>query len=95
LASSNDISLSYGQEAVRINPRSERNQYLVAKVLSREDDLQSPLPFLREAVQLDPDYAEPHYLLGQLYLKLGRRVEADREFGLFQEVNKRTPHAKR
>jgi tetratricopeptide (TPR) repeat protein len=88
-------ALSYAQEAARINPHSARNQYLVAKALSSKDDLQSPLPYLFKATQLDPDYAEPHYLLGQLYQKLGRRAEAQREFALFQEISKRTPRAKR
>jgi tetratricopeptide (TPR) repeat protein len=88
-------AFSYAQEAARINPRSARNQYLVAKALSRKDDHQLPLPYLIKATQLDPEYAEPHYLLGQLYQKLGRQVEAQREFALFQEIGKRTLRTKR
>ena len=88
-------ALSYAREAARINPRSARNQYLVAKALSRGEHLQSPLPYLIRATQLDPDYAEPHYLLGQLYQKLGRPAEAQREFALFQEISERIPRAKR
>ena len=87
-------ALPYAQEAARINPRSARNQYLVGKALSRGNGLQSPLPYLLKAAQLDPNYAEPHYLLGQLYEKLGRRTDAERELALFQAISKRTQHAK-
>ncbi len=88
-------ALSYAEEAAHINPRSARNQYLVGKALSRGSDLQASLPFLLKAAQLDADYAEPHYLLGQLYQRLERRADAEREFALFQEISKRTPHARR
>lgn len=88
-------AVSYAQEAAAINPHSARNQYLVGKALSRGPDLEAPLPYLTRAAQLDPDYAEPHYLLGQLYQKLGRRSDAEHEFTLFQDISKRTPHAKR
>jgi len=90
-----DEALSYGQEAARINPDSARNQYLVGKALSQGKDPRAPLPYLLKATQFDPNYAEPHYLLGQLYQKLGRLAEAEHEFELFQEIRKRTPAAKR
>ncbi len=88
-------AVSYAREAVGINPRSARNQYLLGKALSRGTNLEAPLPYLMKAAQLDPDYAEPHYLLGQLYQKLGRRAEAEREFALFQDISKQTPRSKK
>jgi len=88
-------ALPYAREALRINPASARNQYLVGKALSRSGDVQASLPFLRKAAGLDPNYPEPHYLLGQLYRKLSRTSEAEHEFALFQEISRRSSHANR
>lgn len=58
-------ALAQAQEAVRINPRSARNHYLLGKALARGTDLGNSLTHLHQAAKLDPNYAEPHYLLGQ------------------------------
>lgn len=85
-------ALPYAREAVRIKPQSARNQFLLGKALARTGDLQAALDCLRKSAELDPNYAEPHYLLGQVYQKRGQRAEADREFALFEKISKRTPH---
>jgi tetratricopeptide (TPR) repeat protein len=81
-------ALPSARQAVRINPRSARNHYLLGKVLSRRDDLPASAEQLRKAAELDPDYPEPHYLLGQLYQRLGHRADAEREFTLFEKTSK-------
>ncbi len=85
-----DEALPYAVEAARIDPKSARDQFLVGKALSRGNDLQSSIEHLGRAAQLDPNYPEPHYLLGQLYRKLGRPVEADREFARFEDINRKS-----
>jgi Flp pilus assembly protein TadD len=80
---------------VRINPRSARNHFLMGKALSREQDLKPAIDHLRKAAELDANYPEPHYLLGQLYQKLGLQADAKREFELFEEISKKQPHVKR
>lgn len=80
----------YAQQAVRINPGSARNQCLIGKVLARKPDLQASIDHLRKATELDPNYAEPHYLLGQLYQKLGQGAEARHEFSVFEDVKRRS-----
>jgi len=62
--------------------------------LSRTGELRPSVEELRKAVELDTKYAEPHYLLGQLYQKLGQRGDAEREFALFREISKETPTKK-
>ncbi|MBI1940271.1 MAG: tetratricopeptide repeat protein [Acidobacteria bacterium] len=85
-------ALPHAQEAVRVNPRSARNHFLLGKVLARGGEMEDSLEHLLKAVELDPSYAEPHYLLGRLYQKSGQREEAAREFALFEKISKQTPH---
>jgi tetratricopeptide (TPR) repeat protein len=42
---------------------------------------------LSEAVLQAPYYAEPHWQLGELFVKLGRRSDAIREFSLAVKSN--------
>jgi tetratricopeptide (TPR) repeat protein len=89
-----DEALPYAEQAAQINPRSARNQFLVGKALSHGNDLPSSIEHLTKSVQLDPNYPEPHYLLGQLYRKLGRLDEANHEFELFKQISEKTQSKK-
>lgn len=42
---------------------------------------------IQEAIRLDANYAEAHYLAGRLYYRLGRRDEAEKEFSTFQKLS--------
>jgi len=43
---------------------------------------------LQQAVALDSSYAEPHYLLGRIYQKLGENGLAKSEVERFKEIEK-------
>ena len=43
---------------------------------------------LQEASQLDPYMSEPHYLMAQVYMKMGNRELAQKELELFKKVKK-------
>jgi hypothetical protein len=38
------------------------------------------------AIRNDPKLSEAHYLLGQIYLSLGRLEDADKQLRIFQEL---------
>ena len=84
-----DEALPYAQEAARIDPKSARDQFLLGKALSRQRDIRASIEHLRRAGQLDLNYPEPHYLLGQLYRKVGRSAEADHEFAIFEDIRRK------
>ena len=88
-------ALPYAEEALRINPRSARDNYLVGKARARQDNPRASLEYLRKAAELDPKYPEPHYLLGQIYEKQGRRADAEREFALFERLRGQLPQRRR
>lgn len=83
------------EEAAERNPYSARNYYLSGKALARLNKLDLSVKWLERSTKLDPSYPEPHYLLGQVYTKLGRKDDAQREFAAFQEINAKTPRVRR
>jgi protein O-GlcNAc transferase len=81
-----DKAFQLAAEAAKRNPNSARNYFLTGKALTNlgKDDLS--LRWLQRAVALDPNYREAHYLLARTYQKLGRKADAEREFGKFREM---------
>lgn len=75
-------------EAAGRNPGSARNFFLAGKALVKLDKADLSVRWLKQAVDLDPTYSEPRYVLAQVYRKLGRMEEAVRELETFQELNK-------
>jgi tetratricopeptide (TPR) repeat protein len=53
------------------------------------------LRWFEQAIKLNPDYPEPHYLLSQAYRRLGRGEDAARELKSFQEAAARAPKERR
>jgi len=84
-----------GVEASKRNPNSARNFFLTGKALTKLDKYELSVRWLKRAGELDPDYAEPRYLLGQVYKRLGKNAEARRELEAFQEINKKVPRNRR
>jgi len=84
-----------GVEAARRNPDSARNCFLTGKALIKLEKYDLSVRWLKRAAELDLDYPEPHYVLGQVYNKLGRPEDARRELQVFQEIVKRIPQKRR
>ena len=82
-------------EAATRNPASGRNAYLAGKALTRLDQWTPAERWLRRSADLDARYPEPHYLLGQLLIRAGKRDLADREFARFQELRAAEPEKRR
>lgn len=82
-------------ESATRNPSRARNAYLAGKALTRLDQWTPAERWLRRSADLDPNYPEPHYLLGQLLVRAGKRELADQEFALFQKLRAAEPEKRR
>ena len=82
-------------EAVERNPASARNAYLAGKSLTRLNQWPQAERWLKRSAELDAAYAEPHYLLGQLLMRAGKRDLADAEFSRFKLLRAAEPEKRR
>ena len=82
-------------EAAQRNPAEPRNLYLAGKALVQLGRGDISVRWLEQAAKLGPDYPEPHYLLSQVYRKLGRDADADRALKAFQDAQARAPKERR
>jgi tetratricopeptide (TPR) repeat protein len=77
------------------NPYSARNFYLGGKALERLGKLDLSVNWLQRSAALDPNYAEPQYLLAHIFRKLGQRDKADEAQKKFLEAKAKTPTVRR
>jgi Flp pilus assembly protein TadD len=57
-------------------------------VLEKERKFEEAITPLQRAVELDPSYPEPHYTLGRIYQRQGKRQEAQEEIEKFKKLRK-------
>jgi len=82
-------------EAATRNPVRARNAYLAGKALTRLNQWTPAERWLRRSAELDLQYPEPHYLLGQLLIRAGKREAADDELARFQKLRAAEPEKRR
>ena len=82
-------------EAAQRNPRDPRNLLLAGKALLKLEAIEVGVRWLTQAVALDPDYPEPHYLLARAYRQLGKPDEARAAMAAFQAASARAPQVRR
>jgi len=82
-------------EAAQRNPGEPRNFFLAGKALVQAGRSDLAVRWFEQAIKLDPEYPEPHYLLSQTFRKLGRPADADRELKSFQAATAHAPKERR
>ena len=82
-------------EAAQRNPDEPRNLFLAGKALVHADRSDLSVRWFEQAIKLNPDYPEPHYLLARAYRELGRDADADRALKSFQAAAARAPKVRR
>ncbi len=87
-------AIAYASQALQIAPHSARNNYLLGKALAAKGEPEASVPYFQQAINLDSNYPEPHYALGQAYQKLHEAEKAQHEFELFEQIKKRLPTKK-
>jgi tetratricopeptide (TPR) repeat protein len=79
------------RQAIRYDSRLPQAQYQLGRVLDKEEKTQEAVDVLKASAALNPEYPEPHYLLGRIYQKLGRGELAKAEVEKFQQLQKTRP----
>lgn len=69
--------------AVQIKPNDAGIRFAYGYSLGSLNHLKEAEPQLRKAIELDPDFATPHFVLGDVLQGSGRRAEALKEFETF------------
>jgi predicted Zn-dependent protease len=75
----------------RRSPASDLPYVLLASIALRKHDPTSPLPAAERAVQLAPESAKAHYILGRACLELGQREKALHELEAANKINPGSP----
>jgi Flp pilus assembly protein TadD len=61
-------------------------QYQLGRVLDKEGKVEQAIQALKTSAALDAAYADPHYLLGRMYQKIGKNDLAKTEILQFQRL---------
>ena len=91
----NRQAFNLAAEAAQRNPNAARNFFLAGKALTRLEQWPKSERWLRKAADLDETYPAPHYLLAQLYRRLGDAAKAEQERKIFKELQDKAPDKKR
>jgi tetratricopeptide (TPR) repeat protein len=74
------------REAITYNPKLPQAQYQLGRVLDKEGKVEQAIQALKTSAALDRAYADPHYLLGRMYQKVGKNDLAKAEILQFQRL---------
>lgn len=91
----NRQAFNLAAEAAQRNPNAARNFFLAGKALTRLEQWPKSERWLLKAAELDDTYPAPHYLLAQLYRRLGDATKAEQERKIFKELQDKAPDKKR
>jgi arylsulfatase A-like enzyme/Tfp pilus assembly protein PilF len=67
------------QTALQLNPNHYRANLMFGRLLGVHDDASGALPYLRKAVELQPQSPDAHKFLANVYTELGQEENARRE----------------
>jgi tetratricopeptide (TPR) repeat protein len=77
----------YLLDALKLNPSNAQSHFQMAILLEKTGDLVGALQELRRTLCLDPTRADAHYRAARIYRRLGKKEQADKEFGQFQSIS--------
>jgi len=84
-------ALDVFQTSLELDPSFVFSYQQLAKISLKNNDIDSALKFALKAVEIDSTFSQPHYLLGQIYLRLHRNEDANREIQQFQKLQANSP----
>jgi Flp pilus assembly protein TadD len=79
------------QAALDLNPDNYRANLLLGRLLAMQDRPKEAEPLLQKAVKLDPQSADAHKFLGNVYTVLGDEEKARRELAEAQRLKAMEP----
>ena len=86
-----ESALQHLTQAEKEAPGMPLVHYVLAKAYRDKALRAEAIKAAQKCVELDPDFADGHYLLGQLYLETGQPDLARHEMELFQEAKRKEP----
>jgi tetratricopeptide (TPR) repeat protein len=92
LRSKPEEALQHYDKALQLRPGYVDAQVAAGKALARLGDAAGALKHLSDAVAADPRSEAAHYQLSQIYLKLGRTQDAERESATFKQLRESQAH---
>jgi Tfp pilus assembly protein PilF len=93
--SADSSSASANTEPPPFNPLPAEKDVEVATFYMRKGDPDASIPRLQEAIRLDPNYAKPRLLLGEIYQKKGDTQDAVKYYKEYLQVFPHAPDAKK
>jgi tetratricopeptide (TPR) repeat protein len=93
--SGDSSSASANTEPPPFNPLPAEKDVEVATFYMRKGDPDASIPRLQEAIRLDPNYAKPRLLLGEIYQKKGDTQDAVKYYKEYLQVFPHAPDAKK
>src|SRR5579862_4485302 len=83
---SSDRAISILRQAEHLKPEDARVYYLLGELFRLRKEFAEAATEFQKAIALDPNYPEPLYKLGQVYLRLGNQDDAKAMFARHREV---------
>jgi Flp pilus assembly protein TadD len=74
------------EKAIQERPDLGQAYRDMGKLCIQTNQPEAALPYLNKVVELAPEEPSAHYLLAQVYRKLGRQEELKAELALFQKL---------
>ncbi len=74
------------ERSIWLNPNFSGPFILLGKAYLKQKKLPDAEGVLRHALRLDPQNRSAHYLLGQTLMQLGRQEEAQKEMGIWKQL---------
>jgi len=72
-------TISECEKVLKFFPRSYGTYLTLGQFLAKSGDLEGAVPKLQEAAALRPEIPAPHLYLADVYTKLGKQADAERE----------------
>jgi tetratricopeptide (TPR) repeat protein len=72
--------------AVKLHPQDARVYYQLGEVYRLQKQLSEAASFYEKSSALDTNYPEPLYKLGQVYVRLGKRDDAEKVFARHRDA---------
>jgi tetratricopeptide (TPR) repeat protein len=88
-------AFSAAGEAATRNPHEPRNFFLAGKAAEQAGKYDVSIRWLTNAVELDPTYPDPHYLLARIYRRTGNMKAAAEESDKFEALSAQAPQVRR
>jgi tetratricopeptide (TPR) repeat protein len=81
-------AIPYAERAVKLDPSSAMDHYLLGKLYGDTERKQEAIRELQTAIQLNPALDYPYYVLARIYLRMGDTPKAQELNAKFQQLKK-------